>query len=62
MKDCDKNKESLFLKYWSINNLYAWAISQKDFKWVEHTSQFNEDFIENWNEDNDEGYFLEADV
>ena len=26
------------------------------------TSQFNEDFIRNYNEDNDEEYFLEIDV
>ena len=38
MKDFDKNKKSSLLKYWDINNLYGWAISQKlllnDFKWV----------------------------
>ena len=51
MKDYDKNKESLCLKYWAIHNLYGWAMSQKlplcSFKWVENTSQFNKDFIEN---------------
>ena len=29
MKDYDKNKESSFLKYWNVHNLYGWAISQK---------------------------------
>ena len=29
MKDYDKNKESWYLKYWNVNNLYGWAISQK---------------------------------
>ena len=29
-------------------------------EWIKDNSQFNEDFIENYNED--EGYFLEADV
>ena len=24
MKDYDKNKESLYLKYWQFNNLYGW--------------------------------------
>ena len=28
----------------------------------EDTSQFNEDFIKNYNEESDEGYFLEVDI
>ena len=32
------------------------------FKWVEETSQFSKDFIENYNEDKDIGYFLEVDL
>ena len=32
------------------------------FKGVENTFKFNEDFIENYNEDSDGGYFLEVDV
>ena len=32
------------------------------FKWVEDTSQLSKDFIENFNEDSDEVYFLEVDV
>ena len=31
-------------------------------KWVEETSQFNEDFIKIYNEDSDVRYFIEADV
>ena len=26
-KDYDKNKESSYLQYWDVNNLYAWEIS-----------------------------------
>ena len=33
-----------------------------DFKWVEETSQFCEDFIKIYNGDSDIGYFIEADV
>ena len=66
MKDYDKNKESSFLKYWDVNNLYGWPMSQKPpvskFELTEGTSQFNEDFIKNHNEESEEGYFLELDV
>ena len=33
-----------------------------NFAWIKDTSQFNEDFIKNYNEESDEGYFLEIDV
>ena len=29
---------------------------------IKHTSQFNKDFIKNYNGESDEGYFLEVDV
>ena len=66
MKDFDKNKESQYLKYQGGNNLYGWAMSQKlpvdDFEQVADTSQSNKDFIKSYNEENDEGYFLEIDI
>ena len=33
-----------------------------DFKWVEETLQFKEDFIKSYDDDSDEGYFLEVEV
>ena len=66
MKDYDKIKESSYLNYWNVNNLHGWAMSQKlplgSFKGVEYTSQFSKDFIESYNEDSDEEYFLEVGV
>ena len=32
------------------------------FEWIKDTSQFNEDFIKNFNEESDNGYFLEVEV
>ena len=32
------------------------------FEGVEDSSQFNEDFIKDYNEESDEGYFLEVDI
>ena len=66
MKDFDKNKELSYFNYWDVNNLYGWVRSQKfpvnNFKWIEETSKFNDDFIKNYNGESDEGYFLEVDV
>ena len=30
-----------------------------NFEWIKDASQFIEDFIKNYNEESDEGYFLE---
>ena len=61
MKNYDKN-----IKYWDVNNFYGWAILQMfpagDSKSVEETSQFNEDFIKSYNDDSNEGYFIEVDL
>ena len=57
---------SSYIQYWDVINLYVWAMLQKlpvnNFEWIKDTSQFNEDFIKNYNEESDEGYFLEVDV
>ena len=57
MKDYDKNKESLYLKYWDVTNLQGQAMSQKlpvyKFEWIEDTFQFDVDFIKNYNEEMD---------
>ena len=66
MKDYNKNKELLYIQYCDVNNLYGWAVSQKlpanNFERIKDTSQVNEDFIKNYNEESHEGYFLEVDV
>ena len=49
MKDSDKNKESSYVKYWDVNHLQGWEVSQTlsvtNFMWVENTSESNKDFI-----------------
>ena len=48
-----KKKESSYIKYKDVNNLYRWSMSERlpvnDFKWVDEPSQFQEDFIKSYN-------------
>ena len=66
MKNYDKNKKSSYIEYLDANYLYGWAMSQKlpvyGFKWANELSEFNEDFIKNYDENGDVGYFLEVDI
>ena len=54
MKDYDKNKESSYIQYWDINNLYERQMLQKlllnNFERIKDTSQFNKVFIKNYDE------------
>ena len=49
-----------------LNNFYGWAVSIKlqinNFEQIEDTSQFHEDFLKKYNEENDGGYFLEVEA
>ena len=62
----NKYMKNIYIQYLDANNLYDWAMSQKlpvnDFKLIEHTSKINEEFITNYDENNDKGYILEVDV
>ena len=66
LKYFNKNGESPYLKYWDVNNLYDWAVSEKlplnDFKWVDDISEFDVIFIKSHNEESDEEHFLEVDI
>ena len=66
MKNYDKYKEQSYLQYWDANNLYGWAMFQKlpvnNFEWIKDIYQFNEDFLKNYNEESDEGHFIEVNV
>ena len=68
MKNYNKNFESSIIEYLDENNLYGWAVSQillaNDFKWVkqEEVSNFNDDFIKNYDKNGNMGYFLEVDI
>ena len=68
IKNYNKNILSPYIEYLDANNLYGWAMSQKlpvnDFKWIrkEELSKFNEDFVINYDENGNIGYFCEVDL
>ena len=66
MKNYDKKEESSYVQYLDVNNLYGSTTSQKlcvgGFKWLENVSKIDEDFIKNYYENCDIGYFLKVDV
>ena len=66
IKNYDKKIESSYLTYLDASNLYVWTMSQKlsvnEFMWDKYLSDFTEDFLKNYNENCDLGYFLEVDV
>ena len=66
MNDYDNSKESSYLQYRDVNNLYWWAMSQKlsvnTFKRIKDISKFDESYIKSYNEESDKGYFPEVDA
>ena len=71
MKNYNNNEESSYIQYLDANNLYGWAMSKKlpvnGFKWTDTSETsakhvINEEFIKNYNENNDKGYIFEVDV
>ena len=74
MKNYNNNEESSYIQYLDANNLYGWAMSKKlpvnGFKWIDNNETtepsakhvINEEFIKNYNENDNKGYILEMDV
>ena len=74
MKNYNNHEELSYIQYLDANNLYGWAMSKKlpvnGFKWIDNKETakpsakhvINEDFIKNYDENNDKGYVFEVDV
>ena len=68
IQNYNNNEELSYIQYLDANNLYDWAMSKRlpvnGFKWLDsdNINEINEDFIKNYDENNDKGYILEVDV
>ena len=68
MQNYNNNEGSSYIQCLDAINLYGWAMSKKlpvnGFKWLDSNKiiEINEDFIKNYDENNDKGYILEVDV
>ena len=62
----DENKESSFLSYLDANNLYGCPMIKKrpvcSFMWIKNVSRIDEEFIKDYDENSDIGYFLKLDL
>ena len=66
MNDYDRKKKSSYIQYLDANNLYGKAMTEKlpvrGFKWVNDISKIDEDFVKDYNKNDNKGYILDEDV
>ena len=59
MNDCDSNKQSTFISYLDMNNLYGWSVSEylpyKEFEWLKNVDELD---VLSINEKSEIGYFV----
>ena len=62
----DKKKKPSYIQYLDANNLYGKAMKEKlpvrGFKWVNDISKIDEDFVKDYNKNDNKGYILDVDV
>ena len=66
MNDYDRKKRSSYIQYLDANNLYGKAMIEKlpvrGFKWENDFSKIDEDFVKDYNKNDNKGYILDVDV
>ena len=59
-------KKSSYIQYLDANNLYGKAMTEKlpvrGFKWVNDISKIDEDFVKDYNKNDNKSYILDVDV
>ena len=66
MKDYDRKKKSSYIQYLGANNLYGKAMTEKlsvrGFRWMDDISKIDEDFVKDYDKNNNKGYILDVDI
>ena len=66
MNDYDRKKKSSYIQYLDGNNLYGKAMTEKllvrGFTWVNDISKIDEDFVKDYDKNNNKDYILDVDV
>ena len=66
MNDYDKKKKPSYIQYLDANNLYGKAMTEKlpvrGFKWMDDISKIDEDFVKDYNKNDNNGYILGVDI
>ena len=63
MNDYDKKKKSSYIQYLDPNNLYGKAMTEKlPIRGLNDISKIDEDFVKDYNKNDNKGYILDVDV
>ena len=66
MKDYGRKKKSSYIQYLDASNLYGKDMTEKlpvrGFRWMDDISKIDEDFVKDYDKNNNEGYILDVDI
>ena len=66
MKYYDKKNKPSYIQYLDANNLYGKAMTEKlpvrGFRWMDDISKIDEDFVKDYNKNDNKGFILDVDV
>ena len=66
MNDYDRTKKSSYIQHLDANNLYDKAMTEKlpvrGFRWMDDISKIDEDFVKDYDKNNNKGYIFDVDI